>query len=347
MLVSILVPVYKGAEYLNDLIRNVQAQTYSNFELILVDDASPDHTAEIVGQIDDPRIKYVRHEINKGADQARKTGLEISRGEIISFLDQDDLFHPDKLNEHLNLFLRDPSLGVAYNSRFIINESPESIYGQWCAPSELTLADLVLGYPFAPSDMLIRREWALRSDIWDASFAEQGDEIIVNGGEIVFLGRLFLAGCRFASIPRVLNYRRYHPGRVLSDLKLRCRSELRCQEIIMEDPRCPASFSSLRNVAYMNTYVGFASLAFYQGEFDFGYDCLQKASACQPDIIRGFPAPIIQSLVERSIPDETQDIEKKLTAIFSLLPPDLSHLRTQQAWALGRSHLIHVVGQTR
>jgi len=91
----------------------------------------------------------------------------------------------------------------------------------------------VLGFPFAPSDTVLKREWALREEIWDDSFMTQGEEVIFNGGEIVFYGRLYLAGCKFGRVDKILNYRRHHPQRVLSDLDKRCQSELACQKIIL------------------------------------------------------------------------------------------------------------------
>ena len=79
-------------------------------------------------------------------------------------------------------------------------------------PSNLTLADLVLGFPLSPSDMVIRREWVTQGGSWD-------EEKNFNGGEITFVGRLFMAGCKFAKVERALNYRRYQSGRKFLNLR--------------------------------------------------------------------------------------------------------------------------------
>jgi glycosyltransferase involved in cell wall biosynthesis len=92
--VSVIIPAYNGAEFLAATIQSVLDQTYSNFELIVVDDASTDDTSQVVQQFDDPRVKFIQHQENQGSDVARHTGLQASSGEIIAFLDQDDLFHP-------------------------------------------------------------------------------------------------------------------------------------------------------------------------------------------------------------------------------------------------------------
>ena len=104
-LVSVIIPAYKNAEFLSDAINSVLKQTCSHFELIIVNDASPDNTDEVVKTFYDPRIKYILHEKNKGLSAARNTGIRNSTGDYIALLDGDDYFHPDKLR-HKSLLLR-------------------------------------------------------------------------------------------------------------------------------------------------------------------------------------------------------------------------------------------------
>jgi glycosyltransferase involved in cell wall biosynthesis len=337
--ISVIIPTYHGASFLGQTIESVLAQTHLNFELIIVDDASPDQTSDVVRQFTDVRIQYIRHEQNRGANQAWMTGLYAAQGEFIACLDQDDLFHPNKLAEHIKLFRERPELGVTYNSRFELHFPSNIVRGIWQPPTSVTLTDLLLGYPFAPSDMILRRKWALLKDLWDESYATRGQEMIVNGSEYVYCGRLYFAGCQFAGIKRALNYRRYHAGRVLSNLDLRCGSELRCQAMVFEDPRCPAEVRVVQPQAYMNTYLSFASLAFHQHDLTLGYEYLRKASECKPEMGKGRPAPLLRHLIARTIPDDRHDMEAMLRSMFSSLPADLAYLRDQQDWAIGRSHL--------
>ncbi|MFN3983058.1 MAG: glycosyltransferase family 2 protein [Caldilinea sp.] len=217
--VSVIIPTYNGAVYLGAAIQSVLAQTYPDFELIVVNDASPDSTTELLGQFTDKRIKYIVHESNCGPDVARHTALQASSGEIVAFLDQDDLFHPDKLRAHLDVFDAQPAVGFTYNDRFELNYSSESIRDIWRAPRNMTLADLVLWFPLSPSDVLMRREWAAQMDLLSGS----------RGAEISHFGRLLLAGCNFACVGRALNYRRYHSQRTVNDLKRACESEIQNQ----------------------------------------------------------------------------------------------------------------------
>ena len=88
--VSVIIPTYDRSEFLRTAIASVLAQTLQDFEIIVVDDASADDTQEVVGNLDDGRIRYIRHEINKGVAATRNTGVLNSKGKYIAFLDDDD-----------------------------------------------------------------------------------------------------------------------------------------------------------------------------------------------------------------------------------------------------------------
>ncbi|WP_343707597.1 glycosyltransferase family 2 protein [Flavobacterium sp.] len=105
MLVSIIMPAYNVENYIEASIKSVLNQTYSNWELIVVDDGSNDSTAQIIkkNQIVDNRIKYI-YQTNSKQAKARNNGIKNAKGEILAFLDSDDLWLPNKLEKTLNLF---------------------------------------------------------------------------------------------------------------------------------------------------------------------------------------------------------------------------------------------------
>ena len=162
--VSVVVPTYNGAEFLGEAIQSVLQQTYQDFEIIVVNDASPDATDEVIRQFDDPRLRYIKHEQNRGVANARKTGIMQSRGAFIAHLDQDDFFHPEKLQVHVDYLEQRPDVGFTYNSRFELYPASGAIREILRPSSELTLADFVLGFPLAPSVWVQRREWILRDE---------------------------------------------------------------------------------------------------------------------------------------------------------------------------------------
>lgn len=106
-LVSIVVPVYKVEQYLHECVDSILGQTYANFELILVDDGSPDHCGAICDAYaeKDPRINVI-HKENGGLSDARNAGIDISKGEYITFVDSDDYLHPDYLQDMVSAALK-------------------------------------------------------------------------------------------------------------------------------------------------------------------------------------------------------------------------------------------------
>ncbi len=95
--VSVIMPAYNRETYIRESIDSVLAQTFTDFELIVVDDGSTDTTAAIVDSYTDNRIRLIRQPENQGASVARNTGLDAARGQFITFLDSDDLYYPEFL----------------------------------------------------------------------------------------------------------------------------------------------------------------------------------------------------------------------------------------------------------
>src|SRR2546426_10444106 len=112
-LVSVVIPVYNGERYLADAIQSVREQTYQNFELIVVDDGSTDGSAEVVKRFGEA-IRYV-HQANGGVCKARNTGIAVARGAYLAFLDQDDLWLPEKLAVQVAYLDSHPEVGAVYS----------------------------------------------------------------------------------------------------------------------------------------------------------------------------------------------------------------------------------------
>jgi glycosyltransferase involved in cell wall biosynthesis len=113
--VSVILPTYNRSNLIGKSIKSVLDQSYNDFELIIVDDASTDNTDEIVRAFNDPRIIYTTHSVNKGGAAARNTGINIARGEFIAFQDSDDLWLRNKLAKQVALLAdSQPEIGVVY-----------------------------------------------------------------------------------------------------------------------------------------------------------------------------------------------------------------------------------------
>ena len=107
-LVSVVIPVYNGARFLRAALESVCAQTYRPIQVIVVDDGSIDDSGAIAQSF--AEVHYIRQE-NQGVAAARNVGLEAARGEFFAFLDQDDLWTPDKLKLQVDHLLNNPELG--------------------------------------------------------------------------------------------------------------------------------------------------------------------------------------------------------------------------------------------
>lgn len=102
-LVSIIMPSYNTAKYIAETIESVQEQSYTNWELIIVDDCSKDNTDAVVEKyLSDKRIIYIKNEQNSGAAICRNRALQMAKGKWIAFLDSDDVWVPQKLERQLN-----------------------------------------------------------------------------------------------------------------------------------------------------------------------------------------------------------------------------------------------------
>ena len=106
-LVSIITPVYNNSEFIKQTIESAQKQTYKNWEMIIVDDCSTDRTPELIKKISqkDNRIKYIKLENNSGAAIARNKALSESRGRFIAYLDADDLWKKNKIQNQIDFML--------------------------------------------------------------------------------------------------------------------------------------------------------------------------------------------------------------------------------------------------
>lgn len=127
-LVSIITPSFNASKYIDLTLKSILSQTYSNWELIIVDDCSSDSTCEIVQQFikQDSRIKLVKLEQNSGAAVARNTGIENAKGRFIAFLDSDDTWHPQKLEKQIE-FMEKNNYAFTYTQYHQVNEFGEVI----------------------------------------------------------------------------------------------------------------------------------------------------------------------------------------------------------------------------
>lgn len=119
-------PVYNGELYIEHAIKSVISQSYTDWELIIIDDGSTDDTSTIVNQFNNKKIKYV-YQNNQGPSAARNRGLDIAQGDYIAFLDADDLYHEQKLARQVTFLKENPNVDIIYNDVKVVDESLHEI----------------------------------------------------------------------------------------------------------------------------------------------------------------------------------------------------------------------------
>lgn len=128
-LVSVIIPTYNAASYIREAVDSALAQTYQNFEVIVVDDGSTDNTAEVLAPyIKEKKIIYI-HQENKGLPAARNTAIKASHGEFVALLDSDDIFLPNKLERQVSYLMQHPECGVCYcEFTHFYEENPKKLF---------------------------------------------------------------------------------------------------------------------------------------------------------------------------------------------------------------------------
>ena len=146
--VTVIIPAYNRAYVISRSIASVLAQTYPYFEIIVVDDGSVDNTEAVVKSFKDSRIKYIRHEVNKGISAVRNTGINEAAGEYIAFLDSDDEWLPTKLEKQMHI-LKNKSLRVSV--AYTMSKMPAGSGFQYVplgGPKEGNIFGFILGGDF-------------------------------------------------------------------------------------------------------------------------------------------------------------------------------------------------------
>jgi glycosyltransferase involved in cell wall biosynthesis len=115
-LISVIIPTYNRAGCIERAINSVLAQSYTNLEVIVVDDGSTDDTERVVSLLPDERVRYVKQDANRGAAAARNAGVKCAEGELIAFQDSDDYWYPDKLEKQMDYWEKHPEYGMIYGT---------------------------------------------------------------------------------------------------------------------------------------------------------------------------------------------------------------------------------------
>lgn len=243
--VSVIIPAYNAETTIQETVESVLNQTFSNFELIIINDASTDSTLEIITSIQDPRIKVFSH-TNGNAGASRNCGIDRASGSFIAFLDADDIWAPDKLEKQLQALQENPQAAVAYTWVDCIDEFGNFLrHGSHFSYSGDVLAKLLLtNFLDNGSNPLIRKQ----------ALSEVGefDEVLTNSEDRDMYIRLALR-YHFVAVPSPLTFYRI-TGKTKSYANL-FKSEASFLRLIEKAYlQAPSSLQHLKKQSYSNYY---------------------------------------------------------------------------------------------
>jgi glycosyltransferase involved in cell wall biosynthesis len=195
-LVSIIMPVHNGERYIAQAIESALKDFYRPIEVIVVDDGSSDNTAQIIEQFED--VSYI-YQDNGGVASARNKGITVSRGEIIAFMDCDDIWQPNRLTVSVSYFHQHPEIGYVLGKQMMFLE-PGCGVPPWVEPHWLV----------EPQDVSSTAALTVRR----ATFARVGlfNEEYRSGEDTEWLVRASETGVSMARLPEVVIHRRIHGG---------------------------------------------------------------------------------------------------------------------------------------
>lgn len=224
-LFSIVIPIYNVERYIRECLESVLMQTYSNFEIICVDDGSPDNSIKIVQQYIDPRIRIITQR-NRGLAAARNTGINASRGMFVALLDSDDFWHPEKLQQHYRHLSNDPTIGVSYSASLFVDEHSELLgIGQNPKLANIKPQDIFCRNPIGNGSAPVIRKSLLRKmarpvEIGGDIRIQYFDENMRQSEDVEFWLRIALkTEYRFVGIKKPLTYYRVNMSGLSANLE--------------------------------------------------------------------------------------------------------------------------------
>jgi len=158
-LISVIMPLHNAVAYVGEAVESVLTQTFGDFELIVVDDASSDGSGEVVRGIEDARVRLIRSEVQLNAAGARNLGMAEAKGEFVAFLDADDVALPRRLAVQVEFFREHPEVGLLGTQVDMIDQNGSFVsHGLGTRPSPQIPGLLLFENCIALSSVMVRRE---------------------------------------------------------------------------------------------------------------------------------------------------------------------------------------------
>ncbi len=316
--ITVVIPAYNQAAYLAEAIQSVYDQTFTNWELFVVDDGSTDDTHQVLANFQDTRIKVIR-QVNKGVSAARNTGIFQSSAPFITFLDADDLFMPDKMTVLYEYLKAYPEVGLVVGGLQSIDTSGGKYKEKIITLSSITFPELLHGNDIPLGGVMLRREWLERVGGFDETMhtCEDWDLWL----------RMVVSGCQLACVENVVLEYRIHSGQVTKNSAMMRIDSLRMWDKFFNLPNLPEDFLAYRPRVVASALVRTSARAFRSGEFELGIGDIVDAIKLDPGLSSDGYKRLINLLIGWANDPQTQDSEAYLLAVYKHVSPILPGLR--------------------
>lgn len=276
-LVSVVISTYNRSDYVGDTVESVINQTYPNIDLIVVDDGSTDGTGEIIRRFGD-KVRYVWQE-NAERASARNHGLRLAKGEFIAFLDSDDLWMPDKIEQAVKFLRANPRFGLVYTDYVQIDGEGRELRVVRVGGPSGRVTEALLKRSFVPFGAHLSRT-SLIKEI--NGFVEDRQ---MSGSEDWEMWVRLSLRTEFAYDPRALSKIRTHAANTMGDADVMCRAMARASQAVYQSEQLVSAYpKSLRR---MDAHFALANAISYCSQRDArrSVGFLRNAIATDPRIV--------------------------------------------------------------
>ena len=328
--VSVIIPAYNQANYLRSAIQSVLDQTWTDFEILVVDDGSTDETADIANALTDERVQYI-YQDNKGLSAARNTGIKHSAGKYLTYLDSDDQFLPEKLEVLVNVLEENPHFGFAAGQAIPIDEDNLPIGEIFDIPLPDDSSQLLLGNPLHVGSVMVERSWQEIAGLFDETLRSYEDWDM-------WL-RLARAGCLMAWVARPVSLYRFHRHQMTRQGKQMTTATFAVLDKHFSDPTLPESWRGLRDSAYSNAHLRAAMQAYNAQDFSAAQSHMLEACRLNPELVAGEADLMANRLAAFACSPKNPDPIHFLETIYNHLPDELDILRRRRKQDIGQAAL--------
>lgn len=335
--VSVVIPTRNRERYLRQAIESVLAQSYPDFEIIVIDDGSTDGTPNLARSFDNPRVRFIS-QMTAGPSEARNRGMHEATGDYIAFLDDDDLFLPTKLELQVAYLEANAAADLVASGMQLINESGEiqRLWRTWQDQPELTLLGCLYSCPVLPSAVLIRKAVLSQLDQW----FDPGLKRCVDKD---FFLQVMLQGFRMTWLPEILSAYRIHGASLQRDAIACAQARIILLDKVFANSNLPANVSAEKLRIYGYTHMGSACHSYSAGEFKLAEQDLEQAWGYLAEVMGEDTTRTILNLIAgfaRTF--HVSDPTTYFNAVFDNLPSKFSWLAQHRDDALSTFYMGNV-----